>query len=74
MNDDKSNLSSQEKEAAKDEGAERARDGKGDGTTVVDDVFGNEEKNEIRQESFEHAKDVMRDEETRKSLVDEDDK
>ncbi len=68
---DKDNLTTGEKENLKDDGAERAREGKSDGVTFLQGILSSDEKNEVRNESFEHTKDVIRDAETQKQVTED---
>jgi hypothetical protein len=65
------NIPTPEKEDLKDDGAERAREGKSDGVTFLQGILSSDEKNEVRNESFVHTKDVMRDAETVKKVKEE---
>ncbi len=70
---DKNKIPTTRKEELKDQGAERAENDEIDGVSIGNELLGKEDENEIRQESFEHTKEVMRDEGTRKKVNEEQD-
>lgn len=69
MSDEKkNNLPSDQEDYLNDKGAKRATDGHSEANTFIQRTFDSDDANAARQEGFDHAKDVMRDEETRQAM------